>query len=234
MANYFMNMYSVAPVSIPNVVPLTTINHSDPLALSIPTVPNISNNNSVRTSASQMVSHPSSHAATAGHPNAHQHMHMANQSSGSNHRAGQHATQPQHPQPLPAHTGQSSHHQTTATTASSQSTTQRAPAANRTMNVSCETPYMCGVCSQSFRKPGSLKKHMRVHMSSNVSIFIICKLRSKSNCVLTSIHLSIGPHRQCTATSTQVHAMRLLPTNNANIIETIPLRAMCHRYLRSI
>lgn len=170
MANYFMNMYSVSPVlSAQSVVPLSTINHSDAVAISIPSAPNISNNNAVRTS------HP--HTS---HANTHSHMHMVAQPTIVGHRTVQHAahnsSQQQQQSHGTSHAGHATQHQATTTGA------QRSATASRTMTVPCDTPYVCGVCNQGFRKPGSLKKHMRVHMSANVS----CDPVSSTDIVINS------------------------------------------------
>lgn len=234
MANYFMNMYSVSPVlSAQSVVPLSTINHSDAVAISIPSAPNISNNNAVRTS------HP--HTS---HANTHSHMHMVAQPTIVGHRTVQHAahnsSQQQQQSHGTSHAGHATQHQATTTGA------QRSATASRTMTVPCDTPYVCGVCNQGFRKPGSLKKHMRVHMSANVS----CDPVSSTDIVINSntffcfffvfciflfcIWCCAGYHRYRTSTGAEMHTMRLLSSHHTHLAEAIPLWTMCDHCERSI
>lgn len=168
-SNYFMNMYSVSPVlSGPNIVPLTTINHSDALSLAIPTVPNMSNNAGVRTVTN--ASHPASINSHAGH-HTHTHMQMATQSSTANRgMVTVHQAQPQQQQQQVTVTAPAQHQPPLHAPSAQQTTTSHQHTAHvhrtvhhRTTNLVCETPFVCGFCNQGFRKPGSLKKHMRVH-----------------------------------------------------------------------
>lgn len=169
-------MYSVSPVlSAPSVVPLSTINHTDALALAIPTMSNMSNNNAVRaiTSTAPMHgAHPSGNSShpsmvpQPAHPNSH--MHMTNPSGSGNRSLI--SSQSHGPgalsqsQPPPAHPQHSQSSQSGGTSSSARSTGNHRNQVQQ-LSVPCQTPYMCGVCNQGFRKPGGLKKHMRVHLN---------------------------------------------------------------------
>lgn len=152
-SNYFMNMYSVAPVlSAPGVVPLSTINHSDAMTLAIPNVSG--NNNAVRTicttSTAPMPPHPGPNSGMVPHPQTshlNSHKSMSNYASPSSRPPPSQPPPPAHPQPAQSHKASAS-------------------SANQHHNDSCDTPFVCGICNQGFRKPAGLKKHMKVHSNT--------------------------------------------------------------------